>query len=317
MKRIGIIGAGLIGRQHKNAIQKNPACCVGAICDVVIEKAQELAVGTEANVYTDYREMERAEELDAVIINLPHFLHKEVAIYFLERKVAVLVEKPMANTVEECDAMIAAAKSTGTPLAVGHVQRYFEPYRKVRELIQTEELGKLCLVTESRNGFYFHEKRPKWFLEKKKAGGGILMNFGAHSVDKLMYTTGASVVDVAANGNNRLNDADIEASAQVLLQLSNGVSVSLSYSGCYAPAMEEVIFYFTKGCAKIIGLHQLWISREGSEYQLEDLGSPRVMLEAQLAEFVKLLDGEPSEVVGPEYGREVVKVLNEAFSQIK
>ena len=317
MKKIGIVGAGIIGQSHKEAMVKNTGCRLVAVCDLVVEKARELAEGTEANVYTDYKEMAETEELDAVILNLPHFLHKDVTIYFLEKRIAVLVEKPMANTVEECDAMIAAAKATNTLLAVGHVQRYFEAYRKVRELIEKEALGKLCLITESRNTHYFNEARPRWFLDKAKAGGGILMNYGAHSLDKILYTTGASIVQVAANGNNFLNDADVEAAAQVMLKLSNGASAVLSYSGCYVPYMEEVVYYFTDGCAKITGAKELWISEKGNEYQLVDLDYSKLPLEEQLTEFLKLLNEEELEVVMPEYGREVIRVLEEAFQQIE
>ena len=316
MKRIGIVGAGIIGQSHKEAMVKNTGCRLVAVCDIVIEKAQEIAEGTGANVYTDYKEMARAEELDAVILNLPHFLHKDVTIYFLERGIAVLVEKPMANSVEECDAMIAAAKSTNTLLAVGHVQRYFEAYRKLREIITNETLGKLCLITESRNTHYFSDARPKWFFDKAKAGGGILMNYGAHSLDKILYVTGASIAEVSANGNNFLNDADVEAAAQVMLRLSNGASAVLSYSGCYAPYMEEVIFYFTDGCAKITGAKELWISEKGNDYQLVNLDYSKLPLEEQLAEFLKLLNEEESEVVRPEYGKEVIRVLEEAFQKI-
>ena len=87
MKRIGIVGTGIIGKSHKEAIDGNDQCCLVAVCDVVREKAEELAVGTDAKVYTDYKEMAAEVEMDAVILNLPHFLHKDVTIFFLERKI--------------------------------------------------------------------------------------------------------------------------------------------------------------------------------------------------------------------------------------
>lgn len=316
MKRIGIVGAGIIGASHKAAIMKNSDCCLSAVCDVVIEKAKELTADTDIPVYADYKEMAENVELDAVILNLPHFLHKEVTIYFLEKKIPVLVEKPMANTVEECDAMIAAANRTGTPLAVGHVQRYFAAYHAIREMIAGEKLGKLCLVTESRNIYYFAESRPKWFLDKQKAGGGITMNYGAHSIDKLLYTTGATIEKISANSNNFLNNADVEAAAQILLKLSNGASVTLSYSGCYAPYMEEVIFYFTEGVAKVCGYRELWVSEKGGKFERVELDYTKLELEEQLTEFLKLLEGQDSEIADPQYGREVIRVLEEAFHQM-
>jgi len=316
MKKIGIVGAGIIGASHKKAIVKNTNWCMAAVCDVVVERAVELAEGTGARVYADYQEMARCEELDAVILNLPHFLHKDVAIYFLDRGIAVLVEKPMAITTEECDEMIAAAKKSGARLAVAHPQRYFNAYRKVKDIIDTGKLGRLCIVTESRNGLYFSDKRPRWFTDKKMAGGGVAMNFGAHSLDKLFYTTGASVVNVAAVGNNYLNDADVEGAAQMLIRFSNGVGAAISFSGCYAPSQEEVVFYFTEGCAKILR-RELWVSEKGEPYQKLELGEQKNVFEAQLEEFVKYLDGEPSEIVTPEYGRAVIAVVEDALRQIE
>jgi len=314
MKRIGIVGAGIIGQQHKEAIINNKKCCIAAVCDIVVDKAEELARGTDAKVYTDYEKMAE-EALDAVILNLPHYLHKAVTIFFLEKKIPVLVEKPMAISVEECDEMIAAAKKNNTLLAVGHVYRYVGAYRKIKEIIEQGTLGKLCLVTESRNTDYFSPKRPSWFLDKHKAGGGIVVNFGAHSIDKLLYTTGASVISVKANGNNLLNDANIEAAAQVLLKLSNGASVALSYSGCHIPYSGENTFYFTNGCLKLDD--GLWMSCDGSDYQKIEINYEKTKLEAQLEEFIKYLDGETSEIVTPEYAREVICVLEEVVRQIE
>ena len=86
--------------RHKAALLGNSSCELAAVCDITAEQAGQLAEGTNARVYTDYREMQEAEQLDAVILNLPHYLHKEVSVFFLEHHIAVLVEKPMANTTE-------------------------------------------------------------------------------------------------------------------------------------------------------------------------------------------------------------------------
>ena len=316
MMRIGIVGAGIIGVSHKNAITKSNRCTLVAVCDIAIEKAQKLVEGTNIPVFSDYKEMAQNVALDAVILNLPHYLHKDVAVYFLERKIAVLVEKPMANSVAECDAMIEASTKNGTPLAVGHVQRYFDSYRALRELIRTEKLGKLCVITESRNIYYFAETRPRWFLDKEKSGGGIVMNFGAHSIDKLLYTTGAGIDRVFANSNNFLNNANVEAAAQILLKLSNGVSATLSYSGCYAPYQEEVVFYFTEGVAKVCVDRELWISEKGKPFERMELDYSKNALEEQLDAFLDYLEGKPSEIVTGQYGREVIRVLSEAFQQM-
>lgn len=308
MYNIGIIGAGSMGLPHKEAILKNSKCVVAAICDIDILRAQALADGTDAGVYTDYKIMQQNEELDAVIINLPHYLHESVSIYFLEKGISVLVEKPMAMNTEECKNMAHAAEKSGAYIAVGHVQKYYPCYRELKKIIDEERMGRLCLMTETRNGDYF-TNRPAWFLEKKKAGGGIVMNYCAHTLDKLFYLVDAEVTQICANVDNLLNDCDVEAQAQILLKMSNGVSASFSYCSSRINYSYETYFYFTDGIAKIENGMYLWLARKGEELKKAELDYEQSVIELQMIEFIKLLDGDSSEVVQPEVGTKVISVL--------
>ena len=110
----------------------------------------------------------------------------------------------MAMTAAECDNMIAAAEKNGVKLAVGHVQRYFAAYGEVKKLVENGHYGKLCMITDVRNTNYL-QNRPKWFLTKNLSGGGIVMNFGAHSLDKIMYVCGQQVETAHAIMKNPLN----------------------------------------------------------------------------------------------------------------
>ena len=311
MIRIGIVGAGAIGNAHKIGIERNPDCVLSAVCDLDIEKAKKIASGTEAMVCTDYKNI---KDVDAVILNLPHFLHKDVSIYFLSRGIAVLVEKPMAMNVSECDEMIEVAKKYNTLFAVGHVRKYFPSIRKVKELVDTGEIGKLCHITETRNIDYF-TNRPQWFLEKSKAGAGIVMNYGAHALDVIHYVTGDKVTGVFATANNFLNDCDIEASVQVSMKLSGGVGACFTFSAGKVPNQYDLYFYFTNGVAKITDGIYLYISKEGGEYTLCNLDYEADHMCAQIDELAKFLKGEESELVTPEYAREIIKVLQMATEQ--
>lgn len=313
--KIGIVGAGAIGTAHKQAIDANAECELVAVCDKVLEKAQLLAEGTSAHVYEDYQQMQESEKLDAVILNLPHFLHKSITVYFLEHGVPVLVEKPMAITTEECDAMIAASKKSGTKLAVGHVQKYFPCYRALKKMIEENRFGKLCGIREVRNCDYF-TGRPAWFLNRKLAGGGIVMNYCAHTMDKIFYCTGLKAKEVFAAGNNFLTDHTVEAIAQVLVKFDGGVNGTFCYCGCKVPDDYTTDFYFTNGAAQIRDGYDLWISEAGGEFVPVGNCDPDEIFNFQLCEFIKLLKGEESEVVTPEYGKEIIAVLEKALSQI-
>lgn len=312
MYKIGIVGAGIIAEDHKVAVVNHPESELVAVCDIAIEKAQSLVAGTDARVYADYKDMAENEELDAVILNLPHFLHMPVTVYFLDRGVSVLVEKPMAITVEECEMMDAAAKRSGAKLAVGHLQRYFVCNREAKRIIDEKCFGELCQMTETRNIDYF-TNRPAWFLDKKKAGGGIVMNYCAHTLDKLFYFVDSPVVRVCANVGNKLNDADVEAQCQVLLRLENGVSASFSYCSSRLDYYYETILYFTDGIIKIINGTVIWVAQKGRPFEKVELDYKRSAINDQFVDFIKLLNGEENEIVDAERGKQVIAVIEEIF----
>lgn len=315
MYKIGVVGAGKVALAHKKAILGHEQCCLAAICDTVVDKAKKLAEGTDARIYDNYETMQEKEALDAVILNLPHFLHEKVSVYFLDRGISALVEKPMAISTEECDAMIAAAKRSGAKLGVGHVQRYHRCYSIVKQMIGSKQLGELCGIREVRNVDYF-TNRPAWFLDKALAGGGILMNFGAHTLDKVLYTTGLKMKDVFASGNNFLTNDSVEAMAQLLVTFEGGVSGTFCYCGCKGAREYRTDFYFTGGTAQIRDGWDLWVCEAGGEFTHVAGCNDSGLIDAQMVEFVKLLNGEENEMATPEYGREVISVLERAFAQI-
>ena len=306
MIRIGMVGAGGFARNHSDAIKQNPDCILVAVADVVAERAEGLAAECGARAYTDYRDMD-CSEIDAVILSLPHFLHCEVSVYFLERGVSVLCEKPMANTLAECDRMIAAAKKGGAHLAIGHVQKYYTAAKEIKSIVENKTYGDLTMITESRCKDYL-KNRQKWFLNKRTAGGGIAMNLGAHSIDRILYTTGLRVEELHALTANPVSEDDVEINAQVLLKLSSGVSATVSLCGTHVPREEhETVYYFTNGVVKMCG-SDLFVYENG---EFVNRGGERNLPSCQLEEFIKLLLGEESAVCTPEYGREIVRILKE------
>ena len=306
MIRIGMVGAGGIAKSHADAIKQNTDCILTAVADINAERAREMAEVAGASWFTDYKDMD-CTAFDAVILNLPHHLHCEVSVYFLERGVHLLCEKPMANTLAECDRMIEAAKSAGKHLSIGHVQRYYTAAKEIKAIIESKKYGDLTMITESRCKDYL-KNRAKWFLDKRTAGGGIAMNLGAHSIDRILYTTGLCVEEVHALTANPISGDDVEINAQLLLKLSGGVSATVSLCGTHVPKEEhETVYYFTDGIVKMRGDKLLVF--ENGEFVEKCEGYP--LIERQLSEFLKLLRGEGSEICTPEYGREIIRILKE------
>ena len=314
MLKIAIVGTGLIGIRHVEAIKKLPDCELVALCDINEEKVKALAEENGVPYFLDYKEIPDKVECDAVILNLPHGIHCESSVFFLDHGIHVLVEKPMANTVEECETMIAAAKRNGKKLAIAHIQRFFTANVMVKNIIESGELGKLCMYNEQRTINYFVDSRPRWMLNKKMAGGGIVMNYGAHALDKMYYVTGARPVSIDANCANFKNGESIEGHAQIFAKFDNGVTASITFSG-YTNTLYESIYYFTNGALRVRGSDILDINKDdGKGWVNVPAINDHLELVREIDEFCKYVNGEPSVIPDAEYGRDVIAAIEKAYT---
>lgn len=314
MVKIGIVGAGIIASEHAAAISKRNDCKLTMVADLDIERAKKTAEPQGAEYFTDYKDFlnGEAEKPDAVILNLPHFLHCEAAVYFMSHGVNVLVEKPMAMSVEECDRMITVAKEYNVKLAVGHVQQYTKAHSVIKSIVENGDFGRLTRITELRNIDYF-TNRPAWFLDKKLSGGGIVMNYCAHTLDKIFYITSADIEEIHANLSNYANDFTVEEGAQIIARLSNGASVSVTYCGGKVPNEYETKFYFTNGAAMVKNGTVLYFHQNG-EWEKVELEQESAF-DRQLSAFIDLLDGKESIVTKAETGRKIIAAIEQIYSE--
>lgn len=309
--KVAIIGTGIIASSHLSAIKNTGVCELCAVCDINEEKAKALSEEYQVPYFLDYHEIPGKIDVDAVILNLPHYLHCESSVFFLEHGVHVLVEKPMANSVEECEKMIAAAERNNRKLAVGHVQRYYKANAYVKETIADGRLGKLCMITGVRSINYFLDSRPRWFLNKKLSGGGIGMNYGAHALDTLFYITDETEGEITSNYGNLANEHDIEGHVQFMIKLPNGVSMCETLTG-YQNCGHELIYYFTGGVLKIAGAKNIYELVE-DKWLPVDIGEEKPAMECQLIDFCNYLEDKPGMICEPECGRAVIAALEKVY----
>src|SRR5215212_8471605 len=172
--RLAVLGCGAVAQiNHLPAISASEHAEAAAVVDADAERAQTIARRFGVPVFaTDYREV--LDRVDAAVVALPNSLHAPVAIDLLRRGIPVLVEKPMALTVRECDEMIAAAEEGGATLAVGLDFRFFGATRWVKDFLAEGLLGEL----------------RSFDLRKETAGGGVLADFGVHVLDLLLVWLG-------------------------------------------------------------------------------------------------------------------------------
>ncbi len=311
MLNIAIVGTGIIGLSHIEAMEKSSSCRLCALCDVNEEVVKNLAKEKNVPYFIDYKDIPSSDiQVDAVILNLPHFLHADATVFFLENGINVFIEKPMANTVEECDRMIEAAKKSGKKLGVGHIQRFFPAIQAVKKIADENALGKFCMYTETRTINYFADWRPKWFLQKEKAGGGIVMNYGAHALDKIFTVFGPQELEIASSLGNLKQNADIEGHAQFLLKMQNGASGAVTFSG-YTPSEMSTSFFFENGVVRV-GSNVI-IDKDGNSTPLDLSPYPEDAMLWQIEEFCKYVNGEPSMTPDGAYGRAVIKAIEKVY----
>jgi predicted dehydrogenase len=189
--RMGILGCGWAGEQHARVIQALPEHAeLCALADVNVEVAEAKAREWKVPVCTgDYRELLNREQLDAVSICLPHHLHAPASIAAAEAGLHVLIEKPLATTLTEADAMIAAADAAGVQLMVAENARFTQACIEASDLIRSGALGNVFLVRISReHQMHDYLRQRPWFLREES--GGITYSGGVHDFERLRMLAG-------------------------------------------------------------------------------------------------------------------------------
>ncbi len=201
MLKIGIIGCGKITEvRHAPEYADNKDCKIVAFYDNRIEKAEEMAKEYGAVACKNLDEL-LDMDLDAVSVCVANFAHADVSIQALNKGLHVLCEKPMATTVEDCEAMIAAAKKNNVQLMIGQNQRFSKAHVKAREIISSGAIGEVlsfrtCFGHPGPEGWTGNAN--SWFFDKKQAHFGAMADLGVHKTDLIHYLLDDEIVSVFA-----------------------------------------------------------------------------------------------------------------------
>lgn len=225
MKKIGyvIIGCGMIAKFHIAAINSCPDAFVAGVYDLDRERTKAFADQNATKAYVSREEIWGDEAVKAVCICTPSGLHYPWAMEALENGRHVLVEKPMALTLEECDAMIAKAKARGLKLGVVSQLRFSPAISQVKKVMEAGVLGKLLCADlymkfhRSQDYYDSSDWRGTWAMD----GGGALMNQGIHGVDLLQYLAGP-VDNIFARAKTLARKIEVEDTLSAVAEFRNG-----------------------------------------------------------------------------------------------
>jgi len=306
--RVALLGAGWVMDFHARAVAETPGAELVAAANWREPSLARLAERHGIpRTTTDWRALAADPQVDAAVIGTPNALHAEQAVAFLEAGKHVLVEKPMARSLAEADAMLAVAARSEARLMVGHCWRFHPDVRALRERVAAGELGE---VVKTR-GYGVHAKwgPSGWFTDPDLAGGGALVDMGVHAIDTTRFVLGDPLpARVCATVATRYGDYAVDDDAILLVSWSNGTN-SIMESGWWQPRLggleADTEVYGTRGYARV------W-DPTGLPAGYQHCTQP--MFSAQMAEFVEALaDGRQPRPDG-EDGRVVVQVVEQAYA---
>ena len=228
--RIGIVGLGRAAATILPSMIAHPKVDIVALAEPNDELREAFCADFGVRGYERAEDLFDDREVEVAYIATPHQFHKEHVLGAVARGKHVLVEKPIALTLEECDAMIAAADRAGVVFMVGHTNGYDPPILALRELAASRRYGALGMInTFNYSDFLYRPRRPEEL--DTRLGGGIMYNQFPHQVDMARTITDSQVVSVSAVCGSWDVDRPTEASVAALLRFENGVAASVVYSG--------------------------------------------------------------------------------------
>jgi len=320
MYRVGLIGGGEVARGHLEGLGELGNVQVVGVAEIDPERRGWLEQAYRVKTYADYRDMLAKENLDIAIVGLPHYLHLEASLDAFSAGAHVLLEKPMEITVERCDQIIDGARKHGRKLFIGHTQRYIAQNRLAKEVAYSGEIGELIKVHELLAWRYFTQGRPRWFLEKEKAGGGILMNLGVHLIDLASWFLNSRVCRVFARVGYHKEFVTADSEETVLLEFENGKVATLCISG-YGGDRQSNDAIGTEGLVNFSMDGEVVVRRNVSDAEKYGRTEERKVpiaerpnaMKLEMQELIRAIETDTEPELSGEYGRYVIAVAMAAY----
>ncbi len=347
MKRIrtALVGCGKVGQIHARALVALPESEFVAACDVDLSRATAFATRFSVKPYVDVAKMLDECGVQALLIATPHPLHAQPTIEAARAGVHVLVEKPLAASLSDCDAMLEAVQASGTRLGVISQRRFYEPVQRMKAAIEAGKIGRPALgvfmmYSWREPAYYLSDPwRGRWDTE----GGGVLVNQSPHMIDLLMWLMDDEVAEVSGYWAN-LNHPSVavEDTSVAILRFRNGGLGSIVASLAQKPGIYTKVHIhgssgasvgvetdrgatFIAGVSTILEppLNDLWTipSEEGqlAEFQTEDrtrfqeIDAVTYYHALQIEDFLQsVINNRPPLVTG-EDGRRVVALFQAIY----
>ncbi|HZH62939.1 MAG TPA: Gfo/Idh/MocA family oxidoreductase [Metabacillus sp.] len=246
MINVAIIGAGAISSAHiKGYLEFPEKCRIVALSDIYPEKAEQLVnkFHLKADIVKEYKKLLDREDIDLVSVCTPPYTHAQIAIDFLQAGKHVLVEKPMASSLEECDAMNAAGEKSGKILSVVAQNRFRTPMMKLKNILDQDLIGQIVHVQVDSYWWRGHCYYDLWWRGTwEKEGGGCTLNHAVHHIDIFQWMNGMPSEITAVMSNTSHDNAEIEDISIAIGRYDNGCLAQITSSVVNHGEDQQLIF---------------------------------------------------------------------------
>lgn len=261
--RVGIIGAGQAGERHAVGFSGVSGATITGIADTDQNRATRIAERFNTEAYEDWRHM-LDKGLDILVVALPHNLHVEPAVAAAACGTHLLMEKPIATTMDDAQRIVEVCREARIKLTISFVHRFRDELQIARRWIQENQIGEPRVAIEIMNGQRgLHS--PRWITNKEIAGGGVLMYGAIHSVDRLRWLLRSDVIAVAAKKQHFDPRTEVEDGVTALLTFANSATATLSACApAYRaqPAYWDTQIYGTHGMVRVRTRHWAQLSND-------------------------------------------------------
>lgn len=313
--RFGLIGAGSIAQAYAQAFESCDVAELVAIADIRPAAAMAMAERAKCQSFDSYQKMADNVDLDAVIVCTPPDSHPEISIYFLDRKVHVLCEKPLSICSKHALEMQAAAEKAGVILTMGSKFRYAEDVVKAKSIVASGILGEVILF---ENAFTSRvDMSNRWNANPEISGGGVLIDNGTHSVDIMRYFLGP-LEEVQVVEGIRVQGLPVEDTVRIFVKSTGGVMGNIDLSWSLNKELESYIrIYGSQGTISVGWKESKYRQSSSSDWIVFGNGYNKVQsFRSQINNFAKAILGEEALLITVEDALASVEVIEAAYASL-
>lgn len=314
--RFGMVGAGGIAQAYAQAFKGCATARLVAVADVRVEAAVALAEELRCRGFASYEAMAGCEELDAVVVCTPPVTHPEICLFFIERGLHVLCEKPFSVDPASARVMCEAAAARGVQLTMASKFRYVEDVARAKSMVVSGMFGDVVLFENSFTSRV--DMSGRWNSDSGVSGGGVLIDNGAHSVDLMRYFLGP-LAEVQVVEGKRSQGLAVEETVHIFARSEGGVMGNVDLSWSINKEQENYIsIYGSRGTIKVGWKESKYRHASAPDWVVFGRGYDKVQaFRSQLENFSRAIGGDESLLITAADALASVEVIEAAYAALR